>query len=205
MNNALFRFRRPENERSMSYAPGCPERALLREAIKQIESETAEIPLVIGGEEVYTGDTGRVVMPHDHAHTLAVYHKAGAKEMERAIRAAMAAHERWAATPWTERAAVSLKIAELIDKKYRYLLNAATMLGQSTTAWQAEIEAASETIDYFRFTVHCMDELYGDQPASEEGVINSVEYRPLEGFVYAVTPFNFTAIARARAPGALLN
>lgn len=195
MNNALFRFRRPENERSMSYAPGCPERALLREAIKQIESETAEIPLVIGGEEVYTGDTGRVVMPHDHAHTLAVYHKAGAKEMERAIRAAMAAHERWAATPWTERAAVSLKIAELIDKKYRYLLNAATMLGQSKTAWQAEIEAASETIDYFRFTVHCMDELYGDQPASEEGVINSVEYRPLEGFVYAVTPFNFTAIA----------
>ena len=195
MNNALFRFRRPENERSMSYAPGCPERALLREAIKQIESETAEIPLVIGGEEVYTGDTGRVVMPHDHAHTLAVYHKAGAKEMERAIRAAMAAHERGAATPWTERAAVSLKIAELIDKKYRYLLNAATMLGQSKTAWQAEIEAASETIDYFRFTVHCMDELYGDQPASEDGVINSVEYRPLEGFVYAVTPFNFTAIA----------
>ncbi len=195
MNNALFRFRRPENERSLSYAPGCPERALLREAIKQIESETAEIPLVIGGEEVYTGDTRRVVMPHDHAHTLAVYHKASAKEMERAIRAAMAAHERWAATPWTERAAVSLKIAELIDKKYRYLLNAATMLGQSKTAWQAEIEAASETIDYFRFTVHCMDELYGDQPASEEGVINSVEYRPLEGFVYAVTPFNFTAIA----------
>ena len=192
MNNALFRFRRPENEHSMSYAPGCPERALLREAIKQIESETAEIPLVIGGEEVYTGDTGRVVMPHDHAHTLAVYHKAGAKEMERAIKAA---HERWAATPWTERAAISLKIAELIDKKYRYLLNAATMLGQSKTVWQAEIEAASETIDYFRFTVHCMDELYGDQPASEEGVINSLEYRPLEGFVYAVTPFNFTAIA----------
>ncbi|WP_346691114.1 L-glutamate gamma-semialdehyde dehydrogenase [uncultured Cloacibacillus sp.] len=195
MNNALFRFRRPENEHSMSYAPGCPERALLREAIKQIESETAEIPLVIGGEEVYTGDTGRVVMPHDHAHTLAVYHKAGAKEMERAIKAATAAHERWAATPWTERAAISLKIAELVDKKYRYLLNAATMLGQSKTVWQAEIEAASETIDYFRFTVHCMDELYGDQPASEEGVINSLEYRPLEGFVYAVTPFNFTAIA----------
>ena len=195
MNNALFRFRRPENEHSMSYAPGCPERALLREAIKQIESETAEIPLVIGGEEVYTGDTGRVVMPHDHAHTLAVYHKAGAKEMERAIKAATAAHERWAATPWTERAAISLKIAELIDKKYRYLLNAATMFGQSKTVWQAEIEAASETIDYFRFTVHCMDELYGDQPASEEGVINSLEYRPLEGFVYAVTPFNFTAIA----------
>lgn len=195
MNNALFRFRRPENEHSMSYAPGCPERALLREAIKQIESETAKIPLVIGGEDVYTGDTGRVVMPHDHAHTLAVYHKAGAKEMERAIKAATAAHERWAATPWTERAAISLKVAELIDKKYRYLLNAATMLGQSKTVWQAEIEAASETIDYFRFTVHCMDELYGDQPASEEGVINSLEYRPLEGFVYAVMPFNFTAIA----------
>lgn len=195
MNNAIFRFKRPENEPSMTYAPGSPERALLREAIKQVESETAEIPLIIGGEPVYTGDTGKVVMPHDHAHTLAVYHKAGAKDMERAIEAATAAHEAWGNTPWTERAALSLKIAELIDKKYRYLLNAATMLGQSKTVWQAEIEAASETIDYFRFTPYAMDELYGEQPGVEEGVLNSVEYRPLEGFVYAITPFNFTAIA----------
>ncbi len=195
MNNALLRFKRPANEPSKTYAPGSPERALLLDAIKQIESETAEIPIIIGGEPVYTGDTGKVVMPHDHAHTLAVYHKAGANEMERAIEAALKAHDKWGATPWTERAALSLKIAELIDKKYRYILDAATMLGQSKTAWQAEIEAASETIDYFRFTPNAMDDLYSEQPGTEEGVLNSIEYRPLEGFVYAVTPFNFTAIA----------
>lgn len=195
MNNAIFNFKRPINEPSMTYAPGSPERTLLREAIKQVESETAEIPLIIGGEPVYTGDKGKVVMPHDHARTLAVYHKAGAKEMERAIEAAMSAHDRWSRTPWTERAAISMKIAELIAKKYRYLLNAATMLGQSKTPWQAEIEAASETVDYFRHTPHFMSELYAEQPGYEEGVINTIEYRPLEGFVYAVTPFNFTAIA----------
>ena len=195
MNNAIFNFERPKNEPSMTYAPGSPERALLRDAIKQVESETAEIPLVIGGEKIYTGDKGKVVMPHDHAHTLAVYHKAGAKDMERAIDAAMAAHDKWSKTPWTERAAISLKIAELISKKYRYLLNAATLLGQSKTPWQAEIEAASETIDYFRYTPHFMAELYAEQPGCENGVINTIEYRPLEGFVYAITPFNFTAIA----------
>lgn len=195
MNNALFTFARPENEPSMSYAPGCPERELLKEAIREIESETAEIPLVINGEFVRTGNTGSVVMPHDHGHKLAVYHKAGAEEMERAIAAANAAHESWSNMPWTERASIVLKIAELIDKKYRYILNAATMMGQSKSVWQAEIEAASETIDYFRFGVHCMNELYGDQPASEEGVINRLEYRPLEGFVYAISPFNFTALA----------
>lgn len=195
MNNALFRFKRPENEPSMSYAPGCPERALLKDAIAKICSERPDIPLIIDGEAVRTGDTGNVVMPHDHGHILATYHKAGRREAERATAAAARAHEKWSATPWTERASIMLKIAELIDKKYRYVLNAATMMGQSKTAWQAEIEAASETIDYFRFGVHCMNELYGDQPASEEGVINRIEYRPLEGFVYAVSPFNFTALA----------
>lgn len=195
MDNAIFRFIKPENEPSKTYAPGSPERALLKEAIKQVESETVEIPLIIGGEPVYTGDTGSVVMPHDHAHKLAVYHKAGAKEMERAIKAAVAAHKKWASTPWTDRAAISLRIAELIANKYRYILNAVTMLGQSKTPWQAEIEAARETIDYFRFTAHAMGEIYADQPGSEPGVVNHVEYRPQEGFVYAVTPFNFTAIA----------
>ena len=195
MDNAIFRFIKPENEPSKTYAPGSPERALLKEAIKQVESETVEIPLIIGGEPVYTGDTGSVVMPHDHAHKLAVYHKAGAKEMERAIKAAVAAHKKWASTPWTDRAAISLRIAELIANKYRYILNAVTMLGQSKTPWQAEIEAARETIDYFRFTAHAMGEIYADQPGSEPGVVNHVEYRPLKGFVYAVTPFNFTAIA----------
>ncbi|MEG1824177.1 MAG: L-glutamate gamma-semialdehyde dehydrogenase [Cloacibacillus sp.] len=195
MNNALFRFQRPENEPSMSYAPGCPERQLLKEAIRQICSETAEIPLVVNGEKIYTKDCGSVVMPHDHAHTLAVYHKAGAREAQAAADAAVAASAAWSNMPWTERAAIILKIAELIDKKYRYILNAATMMGQSKTVWQAEIEAASETVDYFRFGVHCMNELYEEQPASEEGVINRIEYRPLEGFVYAVSPFNFTALA----------
>ncbi|MDO5116679.1 MAG: L-glutamate gamma-semialdehyde dehydrogenase [Synergistaceae bacterium] len=195
MNNSLFKFAKPENEPSLSYAPGCQERELLREAIRQIESEVAEIPLVINGEFVYTGNTGNVVMPHDHGHKLAVYHKAGAEEMERAIEAANAAHSRWSNLPWTERAMIVLKIAELIDRKYRYILNAATMMGQSKSVWQAEIEAASETIDYFRFGVHCMNELYSDQPASEEGVVNRLEYRPLEGFVYAISPFNFTALA----------
>lgn len=195
MNNALFKFNRPKNEPSRSYAPGSADRALLKEAIKQIESEVAEIPLVINGEKVYTGNTGNVVMPHDHAHKLAVYHKAGAEDMERAIKAAVAAHEAWSNTPWTERAAISLKIAALIEKKYRYILNAATMLGQSKTVWQAEIESASETIDYFRYTPWCMSEIYKDQPGQDDCVLNHIEYRPLEGFVYAVTPFNFTAIA----------
>lgn len=195
MNNAVVKFAKPSNEASRSYCVGSAERKLLKEAIKKIESEVAEIPLVINGEMVFTGDKGKVVMPHDHAHVLAVYHKAGAKDMRRAVEAANDAHKGWGAVPWTERAAIVLKIAELIDKKYRYILDAATMMGQSKTAWQAEIEAASETIDYFRYGAHCMTEIYSEQPSSEEGVINRIEYRPLEGFVYAVSPFNFTAIA----------
>lgn len=195
MNNAQFNFKKPENEPSMTYAPGCPERELLKDAIAKICSETIEIPLVINGKRIYTGDTGKVVMPHDHGHVLATYHKAGEKEVEAAADAALAAQEQWAAMPWTARASIILKIAELIDKKYRYILNAATMMGQSKSVWQAEIEAASETIDYFRFGVRCMNDIYGDQPVSEEGVINHLEYRPLEGFVYAISPFNFTALA----------
>ena len=195
MNNAVMKFAKPSNEASRNYCVGSAERKLLKEAIKKIESEVAEIPLVINGEMVFTGDKGKVVMPHDHAHVLAVYHKAGAKDMRRAVEAANGAHKSWGTVPWTERAAIVLKIAELIDKKYRYILDAATMMGQSKTAWQAEIEAASETIDYLRYGAHCMTEIYSEQPSSEEGVINHIEYRPLEGFVYAVSPFNFTAIA----------
>lgn len=195
MNNAILKFERPKNEPSMNYAPGSPERELVKEAIAQISSEVAEIPLIIGGEPIYTGDKGNVVMPHDHGHRLAVYHKAGAEQMELAIRAANEAHESWSCMPWSERAKISLKIAELIDNKYRYLLNAATMMGQSKSVWQAEIESASQTIDYFRFSVCCMKELYSEQPASEEGAVNMLEYRPLEGFIYAVSPFNFTSLA----------
>lgn len=195
MNNAIFTCQRPENDRSRNYAPGCEERWLLEEALEQVASESADIPLIIGGEEVRTGNTGKVVMPHKHGHILATYHKMGEAEMERAVDAALSAHKKWSSMSWVERASISLKIAELINKKYRYLLNAATMLGQSKNVWQAEIEAASETIDYFRFGAHYMSRIYEEQPVSEPGVINRMEYRPLEGFVYAVTPFNFTAIA----------
>lgn len=195
MNNSLFSFAKPVNEPSMSYAPGCPERELLKEAIKQITSEQPEIPIIINGEEIRTGNVGRIVMPHDHSHVLASYRKAGAAEVQAAAEAALASHDMWSSMAWTERASIVLKIAELIDKKYRYILNAATMMGQSKSVWQAEIEAASETVDYFRFGVHCMNELYREQPASEEGVINRLEYRPLEGFIYAISPFNFTALA----------
>lgn len=195
VNNAVKTFPLPPNEPSMSYIMGSEERKLLKEAIKEVEADVAEIPLVINGETVFTGDKGNIVMPHEHAHVLARYHKAGAKDMERAIEAAMAAHESWGEVPWTERASLALKIARLIEKKYRYILNAATMLGQSKTAWQAEIEAGSETIDYFRCYAYNMSEIYSEQPVSEEGVINHIEYRPLEGFVYAISPFNFTAIA----------
>ena len=195
MNNSLFSFAKPVNEPSMSYAPGCPERELLKEAIKQITSEQPEIPIIINGEEIRTGNVGRIVMPHDHSHDLASYRKAGAAEVQAAAEAALASHDMWSSMAWTERASIVLKIAELIDKKYRYILNAATMMGQSKSVWQAEIEAASETVDYFRFGVHCMNELYREQPASEEGVINRLEYRPLEGFIYAISPFNFTALA----------
>lgn len=195
MNNAILTYPKPGNDKPLSYAPGSQERKLLDEALKQVAGQAAEIPLIIGGEEVRTGNTGKVVMPHKHSHLLATYHKMGEAEMERAVDAALSAHKKWSSMPWVERASITLKIAELIEKKYRYILNAATMLGQSKNVWQAEIEAASEIIDYLRFNVHNMSKIYTDQPPSEPGVFNRVEYRPLEGFVYAITPFNFTAIA----------
>ena len=196
MNNAIYTFKKPKNEPSRDYAPGSEDRKLLKEAIEEICSARPEITPIIGGEEVFTGDVGKVVMPHDHEHVLAVYHKAGAADMERAVDAALEAHKTWGLVPWTERASISMKIAELIEKKYRYILNAATMMGQSKTAWQAEIEAASETIDYFRYWPYYMGKIYESQPFSGgPGEINHVEYRPLEGFVYAISPFNFTALA----------
>lgn len=195
MSNFSFSIKRPENEPALGYAPGSRERALLREAVNTVEGQRVEIPLIINGKAIYTGDTAEVVMPSEHGHGLAVYHKAGAKEMKLAIEAALEAHKAWASIPWLERASLALRIAELIAGKYRYLLNAATMLGQSKSIAQAELEAASETVDYFRFGAYCMSKIYEAQPESEAGVLNHVEYRPLEGFVYAVSPFNFTALA----------
>lgn len=185
----------PENEPVYSYAPGTPERAALRAELARHDGlDPADIPLVIGGEEVRTGDTERAVSPHDHGRTLAVWHKAGKPEVARAIQASREAWRSWSTMPWEDRAAVFLRAADLLAGPWRQRLNAATMLGQSKTAHQAEIDAACELIDFLRFNVHFAEEIYAAQPRSSSGVWNRTEYRPLEGFVYAVTPFNFTAI-----------
>jgi len=195
MNNAIYSIHRPENEPVLTYAPGTPERAGLEKELIRISSETVEIPLIIGGKPVKTGTLGRVVMPHDHGHLLANYHLAGAGEVSEAIEAAMKAKEQWLTLSWIERASIMLKAAELLSKKYRYTIVAATMLGQSKTVHQAEVEAACETIDFLRFNAHFAGQIYQEQPRSATDQLNRVEYRPLEGFVYTITPFNFTAIA----------
>jgi 1-pyrroline-5-carboxylate dehydrogenase len=195
MNNAVFIFDYPTNEPVRSYSPGSRDRKELQAELDRLSSGQMEIPLIIGGKEVYTNDTGNVVMPHDHSHILARYHKAGEKEIKMAIDAAIKAHREWESFSWFERASVTLKVAELLSKKYRMLLNAATMLGQGKSAYQAEIDAACETIDFLRFNAHYISDIYNEQPHSDPGIINRLEYRPLEGFVFTVTPFNFTAIA----------
>ena len=162
--------------------------------LQEMRSQQIEIPLVIGGEEVRTGDTFESVMPHDKNHVLATVHSGGAGEVERAIKAAGAAWEDWHRTPWEDRAAVFLRAAELLAGPWRATLNAATMLGQSKTVHQAEIDAACELIDFWHFNVEYMLRIYAEQPVSSPGTWNRMEYRPLEGFVFAVTPFNFTAI-----------
>jgi 1-pyrroline-5-carboxylate dehydrogenase len=195
MNNAIFKFPHPANEPIKSYAPGTPERAELHAKIDELKSNPIEIPLIIGGKEVKTGNTGNVVMPTDHGHVLATYHKAGPAEVQMAIDAAMEARKTWGDMPWVERASITLKAAELIATKYRATLNAATMLGQAKNPFQAEIDSACETIDFLRFNASYASQIYADQPNSSPGIINRMEYRPLEGFVFALSPFNFTAIA----------
>ena len=184
----------PVNDPNRTYAPGSPERAELKARLKAMASERIEIPLVIGGREVRTGRTAQAVMPHDHKHVLADYHLAGPAEIQQAIAASNAARREWANWAWEDRAAILLKAAELLATSWRSTLNAATMLGQSKTVMQAEIDAASEMIDFWRFNAYFAQELYGEQPISGPGMWNSMEYRALEGFIYAVTPFNFTAI-----------
>ena len=195
MKNAIFSFPLPANEPVKTYLKGSPEREALEAELKKQSSQVIEIPLIIGGKEVRTGNTGKVVMPHDHRHVLATYHKAGEKEVQMAIDAAMAAHKEWSELDWTVRATILLKIADLIAGKYRAVINAATMLGQSKNIYQAEIDAACELIDFLRYNAHFAGKLYGFQPKSAPGQINSVEYRALEGFVFALSPFNFTSIA----------
>jgi 1-pyrroline-5-carboxylate dehydrogenase len=193
-SHGIFQVPEPHNEPVRNYAPGSPERQELRVRLAELESQQIEIPLVIGGEEVRTGETFEAVEPHDTGHVLGTVHKGGAKEVERAIAAAAAAWKDWSRTPWEERAAVFLRASELLAGPWRQTLNAATMLGQSKTAHQAEIDAACELIDFWRFNVKYMTRIYAEQPVSSPGVWNRLEYRPLEGFVFAVTPFNFTAI-----------
>src|SRR3989441_5114852 len=185
----------PENEPVKSYAPGTPEREELRLRLQQMQSEQIEAPMVIGGEEVRTGETFESVMPHEKDHVLATVHKGDARHVEQAIKAAGEAWEDWHRTPWEDRAAIFLRAAELLAGPWRATLNAATMLGRSKTARQAEIDAACELTDFFRFNVEFMTRIYKEQPNSAPGTWNRLEYRPLEGFVFAVTPFNFTAIS----------
>jgi 1-pyrroline-5-carboxylate dehydrogenase len=198
--HGVFRPPAPLNEPVKDYAPGSPERVALRLRLEQMRGERLEIPLVIGGEDVRTGKTKEAIVPHDKAHVLADVHQGGAKEVARAIEAAADAWEGWHRTPWEDRAAVFLRAAELLAGPWRSTLNAATMLGQSKTAHQAEIDAACEVIDFWRWNVEFMLRIYDEQPVSPPGIWNRMEYRPLEGFVFAITPFNFTAIA-ANLPG----
>ena len=195
MNNAVINFPLPANEPVKAYMPGSPERVALEAELERQSNIVVDIPIIIGGKEIRTGDTGTVTCPHDHKHVLATYHKVTKKEIKMAIDAAMKAWKEWSRTPWTTRAAIVMKMAELLATKYRPIMNAATMLGQSKNIYQAEIDSACETIDFFRYNVHYASKIYAMQPKDGSMNINHTEYRPLEGFILAVTPFNFTSIA----------
>ncbi len=195
MDNFFPVFSKPQNEPVLDYRPNQPETKALKEQIKYFLDSNIEIPLIINGKEVRTGKTSVCSQPHNHKHTLGKYHKAGEAEIEKAISGALAAYKNWSNLPFVERASIFLKAAELLATKYRPICNAATMLGSSKTCHQAEIDSACELIDFFRFNVFFAHELYSIQPSSTKGIWNRMQYRPLEGFVFAVTPFNFTSIA----------
>ena len=195
MNNSIINFPLPANEPVKAYMPGSLERVALEKELERQSKMVVDIPIIIGGKEIRTGDVGEVTCPHDHKHVIARYHKVGKKEVEMAIDAAMKAWQQWSRTPWTTRAAIVMKMAELLATKYRPIMNAATMLGQSKNIYQAEIDSACETIDFFRYNVHYASKIYAMQPKDGVGQLNHTEYRPLEGFILAVTPFNFTSIA----------
>ena len=188
------RVPRPENDPNLSYAPGTPARAELKARLKQMAAETVDIPIIIGGKEIRTGTTEKVVMPHKHGHVLGNFHKATEDHVRQAAAAAVKARKEWSSWSFEDRAAVFLRAAELLTTTWRSTVVAATMLGQSKTAFQAEIDAASELVDFWRFNVAFAQELLSEQPDSTHSVWNQMEYRPLEGFIYAVSPFNFTAI-----------
>lgn len=195
MSNGFFNVPIPRNEPVLSYGPGSKERKLLKQALEEARGQQVDIPMYIGGEEVRSGNKKKLSPPHDHQHVLGYYHEGDKSHVEQAIVAAMNAKELWGNLSWEHRAGIFLKAAELLAGPYRYKINAATMLGQSKNAFQAEIDSACELIDFLRFNVHFMSQIYHEQPESSPGVWNRMEYRPLEGFVFALTPFNFTAIA----------
>lgn len=195
MPKGIYNVPVPVNEPVKQYAPGSAERIELKKMLTELRAKELDIPMYIGGKEVRSGQKARLAPPHDHKHTLGHFHKSGKEHIQQAIDAALAAKEKWAALSWEHRASIFLKAADLIAGPYRAKLNAATMLGQSKNAFQAEIDSACEIIDFLRFNVHFMQEIYRQQPASAPGMWNRLEWRPLEGFIYALTPFNFTAIA----------
>ena len=194
MSNAFFFMEQPKNEPVKGYLPGSAERASLKAELSRQAAREVEIPLIIGGAEIKTGKFGTILMPHDHRHVLASYHNAGEAELKTAINAAGAAKAAWAAMPWEHRAAIFLKAADLLAGPWRDRINAATMLGQSKTCYQAEIDSACELADFLRFNVYYAQEIMKQQPNSTAAVWNRMEYRPLDGFVVAVSPFNFTSI-----------
>ena len=201
MSNAYFNIQEPVNEPYLPYAPGSSERAALKEVLKEQKEKEIDIPAIINGKEVKTDRTQDVVMPHNHGHKLGTVHLCGEKETKKAIKGALEARKKWAEMQWQERVAIFLKAADIITGPKRFLMNATTMMAQSKTPQQSEIEAVGELADFFRFNAWYLTRIYKDQPHSPDGMWNRMEYRPLEGFVFAVTPFNFTAIA-ANLPAA---
>ncbi|MFM7359117.1 MAG: L-glutamate gamma-semialdehyde dehydrogenase [Sediminibacterium sp.] len=194
MSTGIFSYPAPANEPVKSYAPGSPERAALKKALADLKKKSLDIPMYIGGKAIRTGNTRTIQPPHELSHTLGQFHVGTAQHAQQAIDAALKARSSWSDMSWESRAHIFLKAAELLAGKYRYQMNAATMLGQSKNAYQAEIDSACELIDFLRFNVYFLNEIYKQQPVSAPGIHNRTEWRPLEGFVLAITPFNFTAI-----------
>jgi len=194
MSTGFFKVDLPQNETVLQYAPNSPESIALKESIQTLKSQVKDIPMYIGGERIFSEIKNRITPPHDHQFLLAYYSKTEKEHVEQAIQAALNARTAWVELSWEHRASIFLKAAELLATKYRFLMNAATMLGQSKNAYQAEIDSACELIDFLRFNVYYLTQIYSEQPKSSKGVWNRLEYRPLEGFIFALTPFNFSAI-----------
>lgn len=194
MSNAVAKIIKPTNEKMLDFLPGSPERASLKAKVQELKQTQIDIPLIIGGKEVRTGNTATCIIPHNKEHILATYHLAGEKEIQMAIDAAVEAKKTWEKMPWEHRLSIFLKAAELIGGPWRDTMNAATMLGQSKTAYEADADSACEIMDFFRYNTYFLRQIYAEQPECIQGIFNRMDYRPLEGFVFAVTPFNFTAI-----------